>query len=76
MRTVLKKIYQFHELSTQAKQHAKNTFMATNGYVSESDALNSLKGFAKHFNTTLHYYTIDFENSHSYATFFINPDGN
>ena len=66
------KVYKFSELSTNAKQRAKQDYEARflTGYVFTDDALASLKALAVHFGGKMTNYSIDWSNSsYSSATF-------
>lgn len=59
MRTITKNVYQFSELSDEAKQTALEKNAETEEYFWGRDAITSLEKFAEHFNCTLKNYQID-----------------
>lgn len=70
MKTVTRKIYEFHELSAIARESVKNDHREIVGYNFEDDAIASLKALAEHFGAKLSRYEIDFfDCSYSSAEF-------
>jgi hypothetical protein len=71
MKTIEIKVYQFNELSPDAKEKARQWWRdSETEYVWASDALKSLSALAEHFNGRLSDYNIAWDNSsYSDATF-------
>lgn len=64
MKTIQIKLYSFNELSKDAQETAiENVRENITDYYHDRDALNSLKEFAKHFNSELKGWEIDFFNT-------------
>jgi len=63
-------LYRFKELTTKAKEHAKDDFRENHGYVWADEAKDSLRGLAEYFGGKLLDWSIDYFNgSRSYAKF-------
>lgn len=70
MRKATIKVYQFSELSEEAKERVRHNEMQDTGYSWGDDAIKSLEALAEHFDSKLVDYSIDwFNSSPSYVEF-------
>lgn len=60
MKTIKIKVYQYDELSDEAKENARNEFTQNMEYYWGNEAIESLEAFLKRFNCELRDYSIDF----------------
>jgi len=77
MRTIRTKVYKFAELSEEAKENAINNIrdkQGEDGYFWGDDCIESLKGFAKHFNCELRGYSFDWDSAGRSRVTFEVPD--
>jgi hypothetical protein len=75
MKTKMINIYKFSELSDKAKERAKNDYMGVFGFSWGDEYLDSLRALAKHFNSELVDWEIDwFGMDRSYVKFEVPSD--
>lgn len=74
MKQITLNTYSFSELSDSAKEHAKYDHAAIFGYAWESEAMESIKALAAHFDGKMTNWDIDFFNSSYSSAKFDMPD--
>ena len=62
MKTIRTKVYQFNELSKDAKEKAIEWFRGINEYNGSSEVLDSIRNGLRHFESFLKDYSIDWDN--------------